>query len=123
MKYPVPLLETHGFAKQHLSHHPSALNATRALSIAGGASGKVDVPACPFSWALPLHQLNCHIVWPPAYHPGHLIELDSKEYMGRINGEKTVEKLMAMAGIRLASIMNTVFGDKGQDVLYFADEE
>jgi hypothetical protein len=36
------------------------------------------------------------------------VELDTPEYWGRIKGDKVVEKLLAMAGIRLAAVLNSV---------------
>ena len=41
-------------------------------------------------------------------HPD-LLELDTPEYAGRIRDEWIVEKLMAMAGVRLAGILNGLF--------------
>ncbi|EKM56607.1 uncharacterized protein PHACADRAFT_183223 [Phanerochaete carnosa HHB-10118-sp] len=49
---------------------------------------------------------------PPRPHPD-LLELDTPEYSGKIYGEWVVERLMAMAGIRLAGILNGLFMDAG----------
>lgn len=43
-------------------------------------------------------------------HPD-LLELDTPEYSGKIYGEWVIERLMAMAGIRLAGILNGLFMD------------
>ncbi|KAK8864324.1 hypothetical protein IAR55_001571 [Kwoniella newhampshirensis] len=97
---PVPLRETEGFEDQALALTPQALQSKGV---------NMTFPACPFTWAQPIHQINCDLAWPKEYtgKPGDpLIELDSDEYLGRIGREKTVEKLLAMAGLRLAKILN-----------------
>lgn len=72
-----------------------------------------DGVACPFYWAKPMHALNCDIVWPKEldddYSPP--IELDTPAYSGRIANERILQKLFAMGGIRLAAILNSLFGD------------
>ncbi|KAI0790376.1 S1/P1 nuclease-domain-containing protein [Abortiporus biennis] len=45
---------------------------------------------------------------PPSPHPD-LLELDTPEYAGRISEEWLVERLVAMAGIRLAGLLNALF--------------
>ena len=122
LKYPVPLSETHGFASQLISKHPAVQNGTAKSAEVHTQEGVVGpvVPACPFSWSKPIHQLNCDMVWPHEYTPGAaLIELDTPKYIGRLDGDKVVEKLLAMAGIRLASVLNTILGDE-QEALYLA---
>lgn len=80
-----------------------------------------DDTVCPYFWAKPIHALNCEIVWPPALdsddHPA--IELDTPEYAGRIEEEMLVGKLLAMGGIRMAAVLNTIFGDpaEGEELL------
>ncbi|ORX36722.1 phospholipase C/P1 nuclease domain-containing protein [Kockovaella imperatae] len=113
LKYPVQMHETHGFADQLLSTHPAILNGSVVSTLSPDPQLiKPVIPACPFSWSKPIHQLNCDIVWPKNYVPGRHIELDTKDYLGRIDSEKTLEKLLAMGGIRLASILNTILGDE-----------
>lgn len=71
-------------------------------------------PACPFTWSTPLHEYNCDVIWPKEYvgGPGHpLIELDTDQYLGRIGREKMVEKLLAMAGLRLAKVLNEALAE------------
>lgn len=46
----------------------------------------------------------------PRPHP-ELLELDTPEYSGRIRTQWVVERLLAMAGIRLAGILNGLFLD------------
>ncbi|KZS97179.1 phospholipase C/P1 nuclease [Sistotremastrum niveocremeum HHB9708] len=75
-----------------------------------------DDVVCPFAWGEPIHQLNCDLIWPPEldeYGPRpHYIELDTPEYSGRIKREKLIEKLLAMAGIRMAGVLNYLFADE-----------
>ncbi|KAI0084711.1 phospholipase C/P1 nuclease domain-containing protein [Irpex rosettiformis] len=47
---------------------------------------------------------------PPRPHPD-LLELDTPEYAGRLRNEWVVERLMAMAGVRLAGLLNGLFMD------------
>jgi hypothetical protein len=75
-----------------------------------------DEAVCPWYWASPIHQLTCDWVWPkkleqPPYNKpqGPLLELDTKDYAGKITDEWVVEKLVAMGGIRLAAILNVIF--------------
>lgn len=75
-----------------------------------------DEFVCPWHWATPIHQLTCDWAWPkeldqPPYSEpnGPLFQLDTKEYAGKIAKEWVVEKLLTMAGLRLASILNRVF--------------
>lgn len=46
----------------------------------------------------------------PKPHPD-LLELDTPQYAGRIRGQWVVERLLAMAGIRLAGLLNGLFLD------------
>jgi len=74
---------------------------------------------CPWYWASPIHQLTCDWVWPAQYDQppysepqGPLLELDEDWYSGKITEELVVEKLLTMAGLRLASILNLIFGQQ-----------
>jgi len=73
-----------------------------------------DAVACPFHWAKPIHALNCEVIWPPAMnsdnHPP--VELDTPEYAGVLERDLVVQKLLGMAGVRLAAILNTLYGDE-----------
>jgi hypothetical protein len=55
------------------------------------------------------------LVWPKALDEpdlrGRYLELDTPEYAGVIQKEWVLEKLMAMAGIRLAGVLNSLFAD------------
>ena len=60
------------------------------------------------------------MAWPVEYtgiHDDPLIELDTDNYLGRIGREKTVEKLLAMAGLRLAKVINEALGYSGEESL------
>lgn len=117
--YPIPLKETENVAAGLLANHPLA----RRPGPRQGAENAPFIPACPYTWSKPIHQLNCDVVWPRNYTGDHgvpLIELDTPAYVGRIKEEKTVEKLLAMGGLRLASILNTVLGAEGEQGLYLA---
>jgi hypothetical protein len=92
------------------------------LGRAWRSSDTDDEVVCPYHWATPLHAMNCEWIWPkemdePPYggpsfsrnssHP--YLELDTPEYGGKITREWVVEKLFAMAGIRLAATLNYLF--------------
>jgi len=94
-----------------------------------------DLPACPFHWSHPLHKLNCQIVFPPELdtpnphqhswlsrtalrlvndplslvRPPEYLELNTPQYAGYIRDHKILEKLLAMAGVRLAAVLNDIF--------------
>lgn len=82
-----------------------------------------DLLVCPYAWAAEIHPLNCEIVWPAQlnltdYHVADggepttpLLQLDEPWYSGRIKHERLVERLLATAGIRLAAILNDIFGE------------
>ncbi|KAH7904370.1 S1/P1 nuclease [Hygrophoropsis aurantiaca] len=105
-----------------------------------GGLGTDDDVLCPYEWALPIHALNCEIVWPkqldePPYGShsrlaSHVsasnlnsngrprnsyLELDTPEYAGRIKDEWIIERLLTQGGIRLAAILNTIFLEDGEE--------
>lgn len=78
-----------------------------------------DDIVCPWRWASPIHQLDCDWLWPkqldqPPYDEpnGPLLQLDTKEYAGKVAQEWVVEKLLTMAGLRLALILNQIFSQQ-----------
>ena len=113
---------------QKVSEPLSMWQQTKQL-VLGGAwkpSDTDDEVLCPYHWASPIHAMNCEWIWPkemdeppyggsllssplgrPPSHP--YLELDTPEYGGKIAREWVVEKLFAMAGIRLAAILNYLF--------------
>ncbi|KAL7421838.1 hypothetical protein Q5752_003609 [Cryptotrichosporon argae] len=107
---------TAGFADKLLAYHPSKVAAGEAgehVVSAQAAHAELGFPACPYTWSLPLHEINCALAWPAEYTgEPPLIELDTDAYVGRIGREKIVEKLLAMAGIRLAKVLNEALGGK-----------
>ncbi|WVQ80652.1 hypothetical protein IAT38_002757 [Cryptococcus sp. DSM 104549] len=113
--FALPVRETEGFEDQALALTPRALEAKGV---------NMTFPSCPYTWSKPLHQLNCDVAWPEGYKgvPGEpLVELDTDEYLGKIGREKTIEKLLAMAGLRLAKVLNEALaGEDGMEKgLYF----
>src|SRR5688572_2716581 len=54
--------------------------------------------SCPEFWAIPLNKLNCQVIWKD-YEPN--IELSEGIYYERIKQTRIVEKLLAIAGIRM----------------------
>jgi hypothetical protein len=108
---PVPLDQYQGFNARSLSSTPAAL--------ALGGNNNTN-PACPFTWASEIHGLNCNLVWPKEYEGPHhpLIELDTDQYVGRIRRENTMERLLAMGGLRLAKVVNEILGDENEKGLY-----
>lgn len=119
-----------------------AMDFTAALGLTtrpGTETGWDDDVLCPFAWARPIHKLNCELpVWPhaldiPGSHtddegegdnvdaegrPRHpdLVELDTPAYAGKIAREWVVERMLAMAGVRLAGVLTDVFGDVAGDL-------
>ena len=112
---------------------------------AGAEEGWDDAVLCPYAWAKPIHELNCALpVWPheldlPGGHPNgaeleedvdassdaaerrpprhpDLLELDTPAYAGKIAKEWVVEKMLAMAGVRLAGVLTDIFADVASDV-------
>lgn len=96
--------EAKGFADLLLAQTPEQL----------AARGETNqFPACPYTWAKGMHDLNCEIVWPKEYTGDRsqpLIELDTDKYLGEIGRKKIVERMLAMAGLRLAKIVNEALG-------------
>ncbi|CAE6441126.1 unnamed protein product [Rhizoctonia solani] len=79
----------------------------------------VDLPVCPYYWTVPTHQMLCDFIWRPDLKGANerekgepLIQLNTTEYTGRIHNEKLVEKQLALGGMRLAGILNTVLGSQ-----------
>lgn len=72
--------------------------------------------ACPYHWAQPIHDLNCQFIWPPAMADEHhaTIEIYTPEYMDILRKDKTVERLLAMGGIRLAATLNGIFASESE---------
>jgi hypothetical protein len=104
---PVPSTATEGMQHRLLANTPQRLNGRPANEI-----------ACPYTWSVKNHHLNCHVAWPKEYH-GAPIELDTPEYMARINNDKIMERLLAQGGLRLAKILNLVIGKGQVSELYF----
>lgn len=75
---------------------------------------ETDLPVCPYSWTKPMHPLVCSYAFadpipaPGQEHNGSLAELDVPEYKGRIENDKVIQKQLALAGVRLAAILNSL---------------
>lgn len=112
-----------------------SLQTTLGIRAAGDETRWDDDYVCPYAWAHELHKLNCEFpIWPreldllpynetrlqpgdahdhdgDAYvrpHP-ELLELDTPQYAGRLRRDWVVERLIAMAGVRLAGLLNGLF--------------
>jgi hypothetical protein len=69
---------------------------------------------CPLHWAEPVHKFCCSHVFPPtgSYNYSAPTDLNTPEYHGKIVDDKVLEQLLAKAGIRLASVLNTILADE-----------
>ena len=86
-----------------------------AQTVITGVDINPDGPVvCPYHWAKPIQKIICDIAWPPALdqHKDGLLELDTPEYAGTIESRLIIKKLLAQGGLRLAGILNCVFGQK-----------
>lgn len=115
LSFALPVTETANFEDQALALTPKILAAKEV---------NMTFPSCPYHWISPIHQLNCDIIWPKNYtgQPNAtLIELDTDEYLGEIGRQKILEKMMAMAGLRLAKVLNEALAEEGDGVrgVYF----
>jgi hypothetical protein len=84
-----------------------------AQTVITGVDINPDGPVvCPYHWARPIHKIICDIAWPLALDQNKdgLLELDTPEYAGTIERRLIIEKLLAQGGLRLAGILNYVFG-------------
>ncbi|CAG8576770.1 14617_t:CDS:2 [Cetraspora pellucida] len=63
--------------------------------------------ACPEFWAIQINELNCKVVY-NGYEPK--LDLSIGTYYERIVDGKIIEKLLAIAGIRIAAVLNTILG-------------
>lgn len=92
-------------AAKELKKHTSSI---------GSAIDDTDLPICPFAWTKPLHPLVCEYAFASPVprqnntHPDPPPELDVAEYRGRIEDDKIIQKQLAMAGFRLAAVLNSV---------------
>ncbi|EPQ31752.1 uncharacterized protein PFL1_01084 [Pseudozyma flocculosa PF-1] len=94
-----------------------------------------DLPICPYYWTKPMHPLVCEYAFahpvpeweppsddleggvpehPPSPPPPRLPlpELDTPEYLGRIDADKVIQRQLAKAGVRLAAVLNTLLLDE-----------
>ncbi|KAJ2912954.1 hypothetical protein MD484_g7457, partial [Candolleomyces efflorescens] len=81
---------------------------------------------CPYAWSAPIHKLNCDYVWPPVFgfngtddEVSHQEDgvaacrrfpiLDTQAYLGPLDENLVLEKLVAQGGLRLAGLLNWLF--------------
>ena len=62
---------------------------------------------CPNLWAVQLNRLNCEVTW-KGYDPP--LNYGYGEFHDELMKSKIMEKLLAMAGVRMAAIINSVLG-------------
>ncbi|CAE6490197.1 unnamed protein product [Rhizoctonia solani] len=73
-----------------------------------------DLPTvCPLHWATETHPLLCTFIW-----PRNLTEDLSERYADNVRKEMIVEKQLAMGGVRLASVLNGLFGSAEEKAQY-----
>ncbi|KAF6757775.1 phospholipase C/P1 nuclease domain-containing protein, partial [Ephemerocybe angulata] len=101
---------------------PRALVSTISSALREKVEISPDGPLiCPYAWSVPLHQLNCKYVWPAVLNftsevagrpPVHKYPvLDTPEYIGALDKDLVMEKLVAQGGLRLAGVLNWLFAD------------
>ncbi|CAG8598236.1 3054_t:CDS:2 [Ambispora leptoticha] len=68
-----------------------------------------DVPdsICPNYWAIELKKLNCEVIW-KGYSPNTEIDYGHGEFYDSLMKSQLVEKMLAMAGIRMAAVLNSI---------------
>ncbi|KAG9121289.1 hypothetical protein FRC07_002805 [Ceratobasidium sp. 392] len=102
-----PQLALHGVAEQKVLSGPPF-------------EDPLDLPVCPYHWSVASHQLLCDFLWRPEFEDTNDdndvadpdVELETPEYAGHIRDIKLVEKQLALGGVRLAAIVNAVFGSE-----------
>ncbi|KAG8754734.1 hypothetical protein FRC12_011103 [Ceratobasidium sp. 428] len=86
----------------------------------------LDVPVCPYHWSAPSHQMVCDFIWRSDFEgvknwteAVFQIELEP-EYGSLIRDKKTIEKQLALGGMRLAATLNTVLGSEEEMTMFGA---
>ena len=62
--------------------------------------------ACASYWSQYVNKLNCEFVW-DGFEKGK--ELGEGDYYNRIRESYLIEKLLGMAGYRMAAVLNALF--------------
>ncbi|PWN51441.1 phospholipase C/P1 nuclease [Violaceomyces palustris] len=96
-----------------------------------------DLPLCPYQWTKAIHPLVCEYAFAkpvpetdpeddrgagasdpgepaPIPSPAPLPELDVPEYVGRIEGDKVIQRQLAEGGVRLAALLNTLLLEEAE---------
>ncbi|GAA5995587.1 S1/P1 nuclease [Rhodotorula paludigena] len=82
------------------------------LALAPPPTTARDQSICPLVWASETHQTTCAMGFPEGYKmdpPLHEVGGRS-EFYRKIRDSLTIERLLTQAGLRLASVLNTVLG-------------
>ncbi|CUA76451.1 Endonuclease 3 [Rhizoctonia solani] len=80
-----------------------------------------DVPVCPHHWSIKTHDMLCTYIWPFGLTdktPPR--ELNTVDYADRVRAELIVEKQLAIGGMRLAAVLNSVLGHEDERARYGA---
>lgn len=113
-----------GFDHRSLKESKHARSISDTESASEATNDSIDekdtlFPACPMTWASDIHPINCEYAWPKNWDPRlPRFELDTPSYMDPINNDHVIERVLAMGGIRLAAILNTIFMDKDAEKMF-----
>ncbi|CAE6450138.1 unnamed protein product [Rhizoctonia solani] len=78
-----------------------------------------DLPTvCPLHWATQIHPLLCTPIWPEGLTNQTERRELSEDYATSIRDALIIEKQLAMGGIRLASVLNGLFGSDEDKAAY-----
>ncbi|KAJ1302319.1 hypothetical protein OPQ81_001135 [Rhizoctonia solani] len=78
-----------------------------------------DIPVCPYHWTIKTHDMLCTFIWPYGLTdktPPR--ELNTPDYADRVRAEHIVEKQLAMGGMRLAAVLNSVLALEDEKARY-----
>ncbi|KAJ1302318.1 hypothetical protein OPQ81_001134 [Rhizoctonia solani] len=97
-------------------------SAASAQFAIGGSSSRfqdpIDLPAvCPLYWATQTHPLLCTSIWPEEL-PNKTLPVLSEGYATSVRDALIVEKQLAMGGVRLAGVLNGLFGSEEDKATY-----
>ncbi|CAE7111068.1 unnamed protein product [Rhizoctonia solani] len=85
----------------------------------GSFSDPADLPTiCPLHWATQIHPLLCTPIWPEGLTNQTERKELSGDYATSIRDALIVEKQLAMGGVRLAGVLNGLFGSDEDKAKY-----
>ncbi|CAE6395413.1 unnamed protein product [Rhizoctonia solani] len=79
----------------------------------------INVSVCPYHWTIKTHDMLCTFIWPYGLTdktPPR--ELNTVDYAERVRAEFIVEKQLAIGGMRLAAVLNSVLGQEDEKAKY-----